>query len=307
MLVTEQNNLISLIKKARGNRTLREYAKDSDVNVSIISRIENGEYKPGRKVLQKLTSFEAKPQGGVTYQELLEVANNDEQYKKGLTAGMSVVGITPMALAGIPGITAALAALAGGFTMTKAQELLQEKEIKKSISDNDEVARYSQLNQEIHRFAATAIGIMYGKMAEQGIKFRPIAKDEADLLLYDTDVLLSIEENEISSWLVKFATFSREDRELDRLVMQSVTNMFEKLLFEKPDLSRKVSIVVGNDVLFEYLTQYKERNSYRGNLSVIQVDVDLVEIVREEYISYFELEEQEDKLLLDKKEDDENE
>lgn len=294
----EKNNLIDLVKKARGNRTLREYAKDADVNVSIISRIENGEYKPGRKVMQKLTSYNAKPQGGVTYQELLVAANKDEQYKKGVTAGMAAVGLMPMTLAGVPGITAALAALVTGSTMAKAEMLLKESNIKESTSETEAGVRYSQLNKDIQRFAATAIGIIYGKMAELGIRFRPMIKDEVDTVLYDTDVILAIESNDISSWLMKFVTFSQEDVELDRIVMQSVTNMFEKLILERPDSSKKISIVVSNNELFNYLLEYKNKNSYRGNLSILQVDINMVKIIREEYISYYDLEKQDDKLLL---------
>jgi len=78
----EKQNLQELVKKARGDRTKRKYAEDSGVNVAIISRIESGDYRPGRKVLEKLTSVQANPQGGVTFNDLLEAASDNKQYQK---------------------------------------------------------------------------------------------------------------------------------------------------------------------------------------------------------------------------------
>lgn len=285
---------------ARGDRSLREYAKDTDINVSILSRIERGEYKPGKKVLKKLTSPDAKPQGGVTYQDLVEAANDNELYRKGIAAGMAVAGLVPGAL---PGITAALLTLASSSTTIKAQILLQEKERSKTKGSKQgvgksDISRYGVLNQEIQRFAATATGIIYGKLASKGVRFRIGMQEETDITLYDGDSLLLVENQCIDSWMLSFIAMSEEDRGMDKIVKNSAKSMFERLLFIAPDAKRKYSIVVNDKVLFDYLLEYKDKNSYRGNLSIIEIDVKNVEVVREEYISFYDLDKVDEKLKI---------
>ena len=65
-----------------------------------------------------------------------------------------------------------------------------------------------------------------------------------------------------------------------------------------PDPNRKVSIVVDNDRLLEELSKYQSRNSYRGNMSIILIDVDNARIVKEELLSSFNIEDTEDKLCI---------
>lgn len=289
----KNNNLIELVKKARGDRSLREYAKDAEVNVSILSRIESGEYKPGKKVLEKLTSPNAKPQGGVTYQDLAEAANDSEQYKKGIAAGMAVAGIVT---GPIPGVSAALLTLAGATVASiKPRQPASGKEKnqeKKQTEDLQRIAteRYATLNREIQRFTATATGVLYGKLAEKGVRFRPGNKDETDIVLYEGDAFLFLEDEVIDTWLIGYIALSESDRGMDKLVKKSTKGMIERWLFTVPDPKRKFSIVVNDDALFDYLLEFKEKNSFRGNLSIIQVDVKNVRVVREEYIAFYDIE-----------------
>jgi Predicted transcription factor, homolog of eukaryotic MBF1 len=297
----ENKNIIELVKKARGDRSLREYAKDAEVNVSILSRIESGEYKPGKKVLEKLTSPNAKPQGGVTYQDLVEAANDNDQYKKGIAAGMTAAGL----LTGpIPGVSAALLALAGATVASiKTQQVTSDKGKKqeeKSTDDLQKIAteRYATLNREIHRFTATATGLLYGKLAEMGVHFRPGNKDETDIVLYEGDSLLFIEDEVVDTWLLGYIALSEADRGMDMLIKKSTKGMIERWIFTVPDQKRKFSIVVNDGVLFNYLVELKGKNSFRGNLSVIQVDVKNVQVIREEYIAFYDITKPEELLKL---------
>jgi len=244
---------------------------------------------------------EAEPRTRITYINLAKVLDcnvdflldNEEdnyRYKRNLAVGMSVAGVIPLAFMGIPGLAAALAVLASGGMVTKiptASQCIEEKDI---VENDAEIitARYKALNQEIQKFAAISIGVIYGKLAEQGIRFRPMNNMETDIELYETDTLLSLEGENYSSWLINFVASSETDKEFDNLVKLSATKMFERLFFQKPDPNRKVSIVVNTEELFDYLLAYKGKNSYRGNLSIIQIDVNTISIVREEYISRFD-------------------
>lgn len=287
----KNKDLIELVKKARGNRSLREYAKDADVNVSILSRIENGEYKPGRKVLEKLTLPKAKPQGGVTYQDLAEAVNDNEQYMKGIATGMTVAGFGEVP---IPGASAALLTLAGAAVASIKP--------RQGISDGDmqqiETKRYTELNREIQRFTATATGLLYGKLTEMGVRFRPGNKDEIDIVLYEGDSFLFIEEEVIDTWLLGYIAFSEEDRGMDKLVKKSAKGMIERWLFTTPDPRRKFSVVVNDEALYNYLMKFKGKNSFKGNLSVIYIDVLSVQVIREEYIAFYDTTEPEKLLKL---------
>lgn len=74
--------LINLIKKAQGNKTLNQFALGSGVNAGHLSRILNGNFKnpPSPELLKKIAS---NSRGEVTYEELLKAAgyieNNDLQ------------------------------------------------------------------------------------------------------------------------------------------------------------------------------------------------------------------------------------
>lgn len=62
--------LIELLKKAQGDRTLNAYARHSDVSAGNLSRIMNGQ-KPSPEILKKL-AFKA--HNGVTYEQLMNAA-----------------------------------------------------------------------------------------------------------------------------------------------------------------------------------------------------------------------------------------
>mgnify|MGYP003296338438 CR=1 FL=1 len=69
----KNDKLIAYIDMAKGkDRTMGEYASAAGINLSMISRIKNGTYTPGVKVLKKLTSENAKPRGGISFPMLYE-------------------------------------------------------------------------------------------------------------------------------------------------------------------------------------------------------------------------------------------
>ena len=69
-----KTELGSMIKLARGDRSLRQYAKDAGVSYTTVYVIENGEYTPTPKMIQKLTSKQANPQNGITYEDVMNAA-----------------------------------------------------------------------------------------------------------------------------------------------------------------------------------------------------------------------------------------
>jgi repressor LexA len=66
----ETSELIDLLKKAQGSRTLNSYAQQANVSAGNLSRIMNGQ-KPTPEILKKLAE---KSHNGVTYTELMNAA-----------------------------------------------------------------------------------------------------------------------------------------------------------------------------------------------------------------------------------------
>ncbi len=63
-----------LVTFAQGNRSGNRYAELAGISPAHLTRIKNGDYIPSPEVIAKLTSVEADPQGGVTYEELMKAA-----------------------------------------------------------------------------------------------------------------------------------------------------------------------------------------------------------------------------------------
>ena len=63
-----------LILRAKGERTMASYANSAGVSRAAMCRMLKGQYTPSPKVIAKLTSEEAKPRNGVTYEELMAAA-----------------------------------------------------------------------------------------------------------------------------------------------------------------------------------------------------------------------------------------
>ena len=291
-------SLQELVKIARGDRTKRKYAEESGVNVAIISRIESGDYMPGRKVLEKLTSSNARPQGGITYADLVEVANDNKQFQKGLVAGMLA---TPLGFVGIPFLATAFA---GGTVLGKGMETLLETSVQ-SKTKSTYKRREKEFLDEMKNFAigmerykATAAGIIYSKMAEMGITCRPGKQEDTDFPLNYTDLIMLVEDENINTWVLSCVTLNEENKDREALIKPFAARFIDKLLHTKPDPKKKASFVVDDDELYKYLLEMKGKNSYRGNLSIIQFDVKSLSLLREEYISYYELNDTENKMLL---------
>ena len=309
----KKETLSEQVRAARGNRSVREYARESGVDASIISRIENGSYTPGVKIIKRLTSPEANPQGKITYEGLIEAADGDAKYKKGVKSGLAAAvsglsglataNLLPLAVTGLPGLTAALSMLAVGNVASIAMDLSQKnsqnlvKEEKENL-END-ISKYKNWNQEIQRFTATATGIILGKLAEKRLAFRFTTKDDSEMPLYETDIRLTLEEEQLDSWVFCFVGTSLQDNSLDIFAKQATTRMFERFFFWPSNPRRKVSIVVNDTELFNHLMKYQGKNSYKGNMSVILIDVNRVIVEKEEYLSFYGLEKTGDKFLLE--------
>ena len=280
--------LAELVKKARGERSIRQYAMEANVNPTTISRIEAKEYKPGTKVLKKLTSKEAAPRGGVTLQDLMKATGYASGYVEEYTKAIASVGamVAGIAIGGPVGM--------GAATVTAAGMILSEKLMKTEYAyDKINPVVITKENYEKHlrqhsKFQATAVGLIYNTLAEKGVSFIPGNRNRK----FDApapDCFITIVDQDINDWWFQFVGVDDEwDKIINLPTWDKAQQYIMRYLLIEPDSVRKISIVTDDQDLFRKMCSYKGRNSFRGNFSVILVDMNEVKIVSEHQIAYFD-------------------
>lgn len=270
-----ENKIGKLVKKAKGeDRSLREYSRDSGVDAAIISKIINGTYVPKKTdVYRALTSQEASPRGGVTYQQLVEAASSSKSYQAGLLAGMAATEAALLVTGGLP-----LAALGIGTVGMIAGMKSKKQKGDSNYSNN--------VLNEIQRFVATANGLLFTALASKGVMFHITGKNKDDYSENVFDTYLNISAHEISEYVFRYVYISKEYQNNKYVIENTSRRIIEELIFLNPSKKRKVSVVTNQEEAYEYMLSYKKKLSYNGELSIILVDVSDVKLLKEEYISH---------------------
>lgn len=286
----ELNKLGKLVEVAKGaDRTLKEYERDSGVDAAIISKIINGKYVPQKpKIYRELTSPKAAPRGGVTYEQLLDAAEYSMSYKEGILAAEAAFAtiplVGPLATMGMAICGATSSAIQRKRKgLEKDRNSVSKNEIEKVTTD-----KFEEYHKNCQRFSATAIGILYGKLAQNGIKFRPGYEDELEFETFGNHAVVYLENNSITTWVFMFAAPYGEDEILNKFTKSIILDMMSNLVLLPADKKKKFSIVIDDIELYKDLMSYKGHNSYRGNLSIILVDTTEVSIEKEEYIATYD-------------------
>lgn len=247
----------SLVNKAKGDdRSLRDYARDSGVDVAIISKIINETYVPKKtEVYKLLTSSSASPRGGVTYDQLVEAS---KQFHAKLIVGKAaaLVALGPLA---IPMVMP---------KNTKGEE--------DAVEDN----------VIIHSLIALSNGLILKALGTKNIAYK--IADKPDNTLNDTfDMYLSLSEHEVNEYIFRYAIITEEHQTSKNYIRISTRKRIEELTFLNPSSERKVSIVTNSQKAYDYMISFKDKLSYNGELSVILVDTKGAKLLKEEYISHY--------------------
>lgn len=179
---------------------------------------------------------------------------------------------------------AAAAANSAGKAFSKKSNYFQKgDELDPLKYNNDMLLQYEKRQR---RFQAVAIGIIYTKLASDGVSFQPGNKNELDKLGGIPDEFIKILGDVESDWWFSF--WSKDER-LDKSVIMSsdarAAVMVSRYTTSKYDEKRKVTIVVDDEELYESILKFKNHNSYHGNMSVMLVDDENVSVVKEDYIA----------------------
>ncbi len=295
----DYDRLNELIDKARGDRSWLQYAKDAEVDHAVLSKIRQGKYQPGKAVLQRLGSPEAKPQGGVTTADLMTAAGFTAEslvlMKSAHTMSRLALAASGGLLSGIPvvGIGAAAALATFALALRKVNRPLSAAEQEQA---DPELVKYVKARE---KYKTTARGILFSALAIKGVTFQPGNINTIDTFGFRPDDYVTIlDHKDINSWWFKYGITVGDDDTADIPFEDLISAFMQQVVTVQADKHRKISFVVDNPRAFSLLKQYKNHISFRGNLSVIQIDTENVTIVDEALISTYDEDRSDDPLSI---------
>lgn len=241
-----------------------------------------------------------RPRKRDTYTKLSDAFNCDVNYLlmedkaaiAGATAAVSALGIALGTATFAP--VGVIAALGSFLALKKGTAKDSEKKI---LSYNNDMLLQYEKRQRL--FAATASGIIYNALINKGITWTIENTEDIDTLGVKPDLAINISNQFIEKW---WFTFWAKDSELDSHVTVSTRDradvMFSRYVSAKQNPNRQVSIVVDDMELFNAICEFKGHNSYRGNLSVLLINMENVRIEKEECICHYDDEVNEEMLKI---------
>ena len=291
----ENVELGELVKMAKGDdRSLREYAKDADIDPAIISRIINGNYIPKKPdIFLKLTSPKAAPRGGVNYEQLIKAADATKSYQEGIAIGLAATETLLTAIGGLP-----LAVLSGGIAALASAGTAKKRSKKKESSDREDISldeltlnkdKMLAFDKKQKDFRKAARAIIITALAAKGISCKIEDVTTLDYKRGRPDEYLSLTDQAVSEW---WLSFWYKDTDLDERIIvfpeDRAQLLMSRYIFAPADPMRKASIVVDDPVLFNKMLNYKGQTSYRGEMSIVLVDTSKFQVVKEEYVAHFD-------------------
>ena len=278
-----ETSIGELIRQAKGeDRSLRQYARDSGVDVAIVSKIINGTYIPKKQgIYEALTSPQAAPRGGVTCQQLIAAASTSGEYRSGVSAGMTVGALAT--LSDIPSSAMIKILQARGIAVDSSGL----SEAARSALKPEDARRIQRLQSDIQRFTATANGIILGSLGRKGLTFQLIHTDRTEVDGVPFDTCVKLMNHAISDFLIRYVFISDEEALSLPLAVNTVRRAVEELVFLKPAGNRAAAVVTNHPEAYDNLCAYKNRLSYNGELAAILFDPDRAMILRQEYLSHY--------------------
>ncbi|MBP3781791.1 MAG: helix-turn-helix transcriptional regulator [Butyrivibrio sp.] len=250
-----------IVRSARGNRSLREYAQLANVSYMTIYKAERGEYIPSSKTIKKLSTGLANPQNGVTYEDMMVAAGYQDKEAVSETAS-----------------------------------ILAEQMVEESYSDNNNqpivTINHKGISMAGNRgrldyleYERRVTGIILSSMVQNNIYFSNNRAYDGGIRSRVPDVILDIEKAPITQWWFEIRYFS----ETRRFTPISVQLTLANALAYQNSKTTKGSIVVNTKDAFDFLARRAYQIAYRGELSVILVDEFEQKVIAERYLSnYFE-------------------
>lgn len=291
----DRKRLGKLIRDARGNRTLKEFGEATGVSYATISKIESlADFKPSAGTLAKLTSDNANPQNGVTYEEVMQAAGymspNDSLFSNDTFISDGHDEAEEDGYEKIKDDT--LNFLYNNdpvFGYVKSFSLAHPR--KDFEADKDRFAEKSKYDKMV-------LNIIVGEMARSRIRFYYSEENREDLirLRSRSTLLLELDNpgNNINLWSLEVMP-DNGNRHFP------INLLFSKLLRNEINESLKISYVLTNENQFYFLRRRLEERPipYRGEVSIILVDLEDMVVRDETYIANFNLDDHSQEFYID--------
>lgn len=300
-LVYNINKVRELILKAKGpddERSIRQYAMDSDVSPANISRILKGDYKASPETLKKLTSEKAKPRCGVTFEELMVAAGYLEDLQENInTYELGVIE-----------------AFSNEKQVEEPEVLTKEDDKGSALSANDRLLAYAlksglihpdkmpneltreardQIRTEINRslrraqsqFELIGTGAVFQALAKGGIQFTVMNPNETMARRYRPDMAIKVIGDTEKEWWFEFKSCSEMPDDI--IMHRNHRHIMDRFIYMAPNPSRKITLVVDMELIYEQLLELKGDISFKGDLSIAFLNKNTMTIEREEYLSHY--------------------
>lgn len=250
---TSKEALPRLIKYLIGVRTIRETSRDTGVAASYISGMLNGKYTPSASILKKISSPEANPQNGITLEELMIAAGYQNQTSK--TREPSYLEYYPY--------------WDQSYYSNKYMQMKTE-EIRVRASE----------------FEALAIDVIKKALDDKGIRFSNLI-DFYDLRMNMPSMAVSVSKEPIFEWWFE-CFITDKDKNPEMVGNMLIRRIVGDLILKEPKRERKYSAVISSTDVFNEIIKYQEKLAYRGDLSIILIDEEGFNVVKEVYLTHYD-------------------
>ncbi len=251
----ENRNVAELVQKLVGDRSYKEVAESAGIDPSTVSYICRGRVKPTPDVIVSLTKPEANPQGGVTREEIMIECN----YQTDMFTRL----------------------------MKYAEKLNFIKQ--KDLSDSEKVHEAMRVQREQEKRIDVCISLIMHRIIDKGYGILASKKQmgvNENKTKIDVAFDVANTGNKIKSWYFLFdGLVKKEDYEGVRYPFMILGNVLECGII---DANTKISYVIFEKQIFDLICEYRGRIPYRGEFSVVLVDLENEEIKDEVYLSHYE-------------------
>lgn len=281
--VEAKQRVSRIVRELIGDRSIRRTAEDTGVAASYITGILKQRYLPSAGILRKLAVPESKPQNGVLIEDLMIAAGYQTQYDEDTAINVMLEELKKQKQG---------KDIQPDEAMFR-RALKYQSEISKNskVFDNSEESRRLRrrnIQKEKDRFQKISKGIIYQELLENGFDFK-IVEELISIRGFRPDIVIKLENKFIDEWWFEFRYIETGDE--SNVMWNSslrARRILERYIFVKPEKNRKISIVINSVNVFEQLKTYKDKLSYRGELSIILIDIDKYSMEQEIYLSHYE-------------------
>lgn len=278
-----------VVKELIGDRSIRRTAEETGVAASYITGILKERYLPSAEILRKLASSDSKPQNGVLLEDLMIAAGYQNQYADETAVDLEYNEFEEQDIDKINEAWSASDEVARR-PMAHRGRL---RNATMSLDEYEESRRLQRraLHQMRARFEKVAKGIIYQELVEKGVFFKNVEEPNVGIRGFRPDAVVELSHQPIDEWWFDFRLLTGvEDRPqvINRGVM-NVRNILGRYIFIEPKPRRKISVVINSIEEFDIWKGYIDKLSFRGDLSVILVDVENYTLIDEVYLAHYDV------------------